>query len=106
MSNAQTVKVENQTSNAYGDMITAENTPFVNGSAIYGFVPANFRQFSAGNGTTGVEDNYFKVTSGTSIANYGAIQSFRSVNYQPGSGAIIRFSARFPDPVANSWTGC
>lgn len=90
---------------SFGDLITANITPVVSGEAVYGFIPSNFREFTNASGTTGVSGNLFQVTTGTSVGGYGAIQSFRSLNYRVGLGAIFRFSAIFDAGVANYESG-
>ena len=90
---------------AFGELQTAENTPFIQAMPTYELVPANFRQFTDAGGTTGTSDRMFTVSSGTTIFGYGAIQSFRSLNYKPGQGAMIRFTAMFQNNAANHWSG-
>ncbi len=99
------VQVSNLTKSSYGDLITANLIPVVVGSAVYKFIPANFRTFTSGGGTATTTSNLFKVTSGTSLGNYGVIRSFRSLAYREGEGAVLRFAARFPESTATSWTG-
>lgn len=90
---------------AFGELVIAEGTPQVSGQAVYGFIPSNFRTFSDGAGTTLAENHVFKVTSGTSLGDYGTIRSFRSLNYQTGQGSTIRACARFNSPLASTWSG-
>ena len=95
----------NSPSTAFGELNVAENRAFIQAAPLYNLVPANFREFTSGTGSTGAEDRMFKVSTGTGIGGYGAIQSFRSVNYKPGEGALARFTALFESSVANSWQG-
>jgi hypothetical protein len=90
---------------AFGELAVAENTPFVQAAATYNFLPSNFRAYTATGGSTGVSNNLFRVETGTSVGGYGAIQSFRAVNYKPGEGAMARFTALFESSAANSWQG-
>jgi len=90
---------------AFGDVSVSQNTPIIRGSFAYGFLPTNFRAFTGGNGTSAVSGYVYKVESGTISLGYGTIQSFRSINYKEGDGALIRISARFPNPVALTWSG-
>ena len=76
----------------FGETVVAQNEPFVQGSAIYGFIPSNFREFTATGGSTGAENRLFKVSTGTSIGGYGAIQSFRAVNAKNGQSTLARFT--------------
>ncbi len=99
------VDVANLAKSAYGSLIAESLTPVVVGSAVYKFIPANFRTFTSGSGTATTTSNLFKVTSGTSLGTYGVIRSFRSLAYREGSGAVVRVAARFPESTANSWSG-
>lgn len=90
---------------AFGELMVAKLTPFVQNTAVYNFIPNNFREYSAGSGTTGVTNRMFTVTTGTTIYSYGNIQSFRSVNYNAGQGGLGRFTALFQNNVASSQSG-
>ena len=90
---------------AFGEQESVPSNAFIEGSATYGLIPANFREFDATGGTTGVENRMFKVSSGTSVGGYGAIQSFRSIPHRVGKGVTGRFSGYFPSNVASSWQG-
>ena len=90
---------------AFGEALTAALSPFIQASANYNLVPANFREFSATGGSTGASGGMFFAQTGTSVGGYGAIQSFRSLNYKAGQGATARFTALFTTGVANSWQG-
>lgn len=95
---------DHQTS-AFDELTTASEMPQVSGSAIYNFIPSNFRTFTSGAGTTLAEDNVFKVTSGTSLGDYGTIRSFRSLNYKTGQGAKVRMCAMFNNSESLTWSG-
>lgn len=82
-------------SSAFGEISTTKNEPFVKGNFEYGFVPSNFREFTSGTGTTGVSNQMGLVTTGGGVGGYGAIQSFRSVNYKAGQAAMVRACALF-----------
>lgn len=90
---------------AYGELLATDSTPIAVGNGVYNFVPSNFRTFIAGTGTAGVSSNRFVVFSGTALGNYGAVRSFRSLNYKTGQGATIRASARFNNALASTWSG-
>lgn len=90
---------------AFGDLQTASLTAFIQNTGVYGLIPNNFREYTSFSGTTGVTDRMFTVTTGTTIYGYGAIQSFRALNYNAGQGGLARFTALFPNNVASSWTG-
>lgn len=91
---------------SYGVKEVVQDIAYIKASPVYGLVPANFREFTSDGGSTGIENREFKVSSGTTIYGYGAIQSFRSLNAEYGQTALCRFGARFPESVANSWQGC
>jgi len=90
---------------AFGELSVAQDTPFVQNTGVYGFIPNNFRSYTSSGGTTGVTDRMFTVTTGTTLYGYGAIQSFRSLNYNAGQGGSAKFTALFQNNVASSWTG-
>lgn len=91
---------------AFGEAAVARNYAFIQAAPVYNYLPNNFRAFTATGGTAGVASKEFTVTTGTSVGGYGAIQSFRSLNYRAGQGGLARFTARFPNGgVANSWQG-
>lgn len=90
---------------AFGELSVANNIAFIQNTAVYGLIPANFREYTSFSGTTGISDRMFTVTTGTTSFGYGAIQSFRALNYNAGQGGLARFTALFQNNVANSWTG-
>lgn len=92
-------------STAFGELNTAENTAYVQAEPVYNFLPSNFRNFTSGSGTATVDSKMFTCTTGTSVGGYGAIQSFRAINYKAGEGALARFTALFETNVENSWQG-
>lgn len=91
---------------AFGELSMSINRPVIQNDATYNLIPANFREFTSTSGTTGVSNKLWQVTTGTTIFGYGAIQSFRSINYKSGQGVLTRFTALFENNVASSWTGC
>lgn len=90
---------------AFGEVSVANNTAFIQNTGVYGLIPSNFREYTSLSGTTGVTDRMFTVTTGTSVYGYGAIQSFRALNYNAGQGGMARFTALFQNNVADSWSG-
>ena len=65
-------------SGSYGELQFVQAVTEVSGDGIYGFIPSNFRTFNDGTGSAAIDGKFFKCDSGTSLADYGAIQSFRS----------------------------
>lgn len=91
---------------AFGEVNSAEKTPVIQSAPVNNYLPANFRAFTSGTGTAGVEDTEFSVTTGVGVGGYGAVQSFRSTDYKSGQGGSATISARFPTGgVADSWQG-
>jgi len=91
---------------AFGELSMAINRPVIQNDATYNLIPTNFREFTSLSGATGVADKLWNVSTGTTVFGYGAIQSFRSINYKAGQGVLTRFSCLFENNVASSWTGC
>lgn len=90
---------------AFGETSVARNTAYIQAAPVYNLLPANFRTFSAGTGSAGVESRMFYAKTSTGVGDYGAIQSFRSLNYKAGQGGLARFTAMFEANVASSWQG-
>jgi hypothetical protein len=99
------VEVTNIAKTSYGELSVESALPFVSGNAVYGFIPSNFRTFTAGAGTATATGNVMVVSSGTTLADYGTIRSFRSNNYKTGQGSLLRMGARFTTPTALTWSG-
>ena len=90
---------------AFGELAVAQYTPFIQNTGVYELIPANFREYTTLSGTTGMEDRMFTCTTGTTIYGYGAIQSFRSLNYNAGQGGMARFTGIWSTPAALTWSG-
>lgn len=90
---------------AFGEVNVAENFPYIQAAPTYNFLPSNFRAYTSGTGSATVQNRMFNCQTGAGVGGYGAIQSFRSVNYKPGEGGMARFTALFETSVANSWQG-
>lgn len=90
---------------AFGEQESTPSFAFIEGSASYDLIPANFRTFTATGGNVGTENRMFKMSTGTSVGGYGAVQSFRSIPHRVGKGITGRFSGYFESSVTNSWQG-
>jgi len=90
---------------AFGESITAGLTAFIQNTGVYEFIPTNFKEYTSGTGTTGITNRMFAVTNGVGALSYGAIQSFRALNYNAGQGGRARFTGVFPSNTANHWSG-
>lgn len=99
------VESTNQPRTGFGELNTAENVAYIQAAPVYNLTPANFREFTSGSGTAGTSNRMFTVTTGTSVGGYGAIQSFRAINYKAGQAGLARFTAIFEDNAADSWQG-
>ena len=108
VSDSGTLKTSTSGQSSYGDNVSADFIPQIAGNCVYGFVPSNFREFTASGGSVGAVNQMFEVDTGTTVQGYGAIQSFRTSNYKVGQGMSCRFSAIFPDVVTSgiAWHGC
>ncbi|HUV84142.1 MAG TPA: hypothetical protein VMV86_00450, partial [Methanosarcinales archaeon] len=89
----------------FNEQKVTQSDPHIEGAATYGLIPSNFREFTATGGSTGTENRMFKVSTGTSVGGYGAIQSFRATPHRVGKNVSCRFSGYFPSSVASSWQG-
>lgn len=99
-------EISNLTNTAFGEVSTAESRPFIQTTAAYNLIPANFRTFTALGGSATAEGGLFKVSSGTGgLGAYGTIQSFRALNYKAGEGGKARFTGVFETNAALSWSG-
>lgn len=91
---------------SFGEIVVVENRPFIQAVPVNNFLPANFNTYTSNNGIATVQNHEFVCQTGTTAYGYGAIQSFRSLNYRAGQGGMARFTARFPTGgVANCWQG-
>jgi hypothetical protein len=88
-----------------GGSVVSPERAVVEGSAYYNLIPANFRTFSNGSGAVVAENGEFKASSGTSLGDYGTMQSFRSVSAVYGSSIGVIFGARFPSNDPLCWQG-
>lgn len=101
-----TLDTTTSTTTAYNELVTATNTAFIQSTAVYNLIPANFREYTSGTGTTSASNRLFNTTTGTGINGYGAIQSLRALNYKAGNSGTARYSALFPTGgISNSWQG-
>lgn len=89
----------------FGETSVAANEAFIQAAPVYDLVPANFRTFTNASGSAGAENRMFKVSTGTSQGGYGAVQSFRAINYKAGEAGMARFTALFEGNAAGSEQG-
>lgn len=96
---------EKQSKASFGEQNVVQDVSFIEGSATYNLIPANFREFTAVSGSTGTSGRLFLTSTGTTAFGYGAIQSFRAIPHRVGKGVTGRFSGYFESNVASSWQG-
>lgn len=90
---------------AFGELMTATLTPFIQNVACYNLIPSNFREYTASGGSTGAVDGLWYCTTGTTVGGYGAIQSFRTLTYNAGQGGRFKFTAIYGTPTEGTWQG-
>lgn len=78
-----------------GELGIVRLNPVTRVDASYNLLPANFRSYTANGGSTDAASRFLRVQTGTTAGGYAAIQSFRTVNYKAGNGAVARFDAVF-----------
>ena len=90
---------------AFGSLSVSQSRPEVQIEAVYGLRDkTDIETFSATGGSVAAEDTgtgtEFKCSTGTSVGAYGIIRSRRSTAYRAGQGMLLRWTARFSEPVA------
>jgi hypothetical protein len=90
---------------AFGDLISASLTPFVQATAVYNRLPANMRTYTASGGSATLSGGQFVAQTGTTVGGYGVHRSVRSVNYKGGMAARFRGTGLFTAGVADSIQG-
>ena len=99
-------KIDNgSATGSFLDNCTVELVPKIRGDCTYGFIPSNFREFTALSGTTGVSDGKFICSTTTNFFDYSAIQSFRTLGFKNGGTCVVRFGAEFNCSNANVQLG-
>jgi len=82
-------------STAFGENITAKLTPVIQLQFPYFINPNNVIQFTNGSGSLTNINSQLNLTSGTTILSDAALASKDFITYQPGVGALARFTAGF-----------
>lgn len=86
----------------FGEIITAELTPVMQGDFVYGLNSNLWTSSVTGSGTA-TSANQMGVASTTAAATSSAlIQSLRRAKYRAGEGLLARFTAQFTTGAANS----
>lgn len=103
---ATSLPVRIEQSTAFGELMSAEMTPFVQATAVYNRLPANMRTYTASGGSATLTGGEFVCTTGTISGGFGVIRSARALNYKGGVGGRFRGTGRFPTGgIANSLQG-
>lgn len=85
---------------AFGELAVESKTPIVQISAQYGIQPDTVAASS--NGTVGVQDSNFVLTSGTDPNGVSAIYTKQQLQYRAGQGTECSITALFSPGVAGS----
>ena len=91
---------------AFGEQSVAEITPSVQMHSAYN-INTRIAKTRNNGGTSSIEDNKFKVSTGAGANQSSFLFSRKAVKYNAGQGGIVRFTAQFTTGVANStqWAG-
>ena len=97
--------VENQKT-AFGELLSAELTPIVQVQFPYS-INTDIWEVRDNNGTSSVVNNKANLSTGAAANQSSTILTRVPVKYNPGQGAVIRFTAVYTIGVANStqWVG-
>lgn len=86
----------------FGSVHTESLIPVFQSDAVYGLAHEELATTS-GSGTATASGGMFTVTTGTTVASQGIIQTRKRLRYRPGQGIVGRFTALYTAPVANSY---
>lgn len=87
----------------FGELSVAENNPFIQATAAYNLIPANFRSYTTTGGSVSAVTQEFRTAIDTTSGASAELKSFRSIKYKAGQGGLARFTGRFTPGVANSY---
>lgn len=95
---------------AFDEPLAVGITPLLQATAVYGLDPDVFNQTKLNGGNITVDTSTWRVSSGTSAGGYARLATARYVTYQPGQGAMFRWTAAFTvtpdgDPPTKNSTG-
>jgi hypothetical protein len=97
------VNVKNISSSAFGDLITVHHFPEI--SLLFNYGPTNkIKTKNANSGNILYEDSLIKLNTGTTVNSYSEFKSKQYLNYQPGFGVCVRFSAIFDTQITDNPT--
>lgn len=80
---------------AFAEPLAIPITPLIQTDAVYGLDPDVWDQIQINGGTVASGNSVWTVSSGTSANGFSVLKTARFVRYQPGQGAMARFTAAF-----------
>ena len=86
---------------AFGELLTSEATPIVQVQFPYN-INTDIWEIRANNGSSSVGNNMANLSTGAGANQSSTILSRVPVKYNPGQGALCRFTAIYTSGVANS----
>ncbi len=94
------VEIKNQT--AFGEMPVAEPTPLVQVHFAYNINTAQLIPFPGNGGTLTNGNDHANMATGTNSNGFASLLTREVLRYNPGQGALARFTSLFTTGVANS----
>lgn len=87
----------------FGSIHTENLTPVIQIDGVYGLNENLIKKTESGSGSAYADDALLICESGTTIYSQAVIQSRQKINYRAGQGVVVRYTARFSDPVPYSY---
>lgn len=101
-----TVDFPPSSTTAFGELMAITMTPVIQADMIHGLDPDQFSVTEINSGTVTVTANStWEVASGTQANGYARLKTNRFLRYQPGQGAIGRWTAAFTAVTGSINTG-
>lgn len=100
--NPMPVEIGGASVSAFGDLITAENTPLVQLDFVYGINSQTGITTVVGTGVAGTNAGRLQLQTGTGATGAAVFTSRKSAKYRPGQGVTARFTGAFTAGIANS----
>lgn len=87
---------------AFGELSTASFSPHCGWSFQYNINPVQIEQKLNSSGSVSQSGSFAEISTGTDIDGMAQINTTRPLVYTPGIGAVVRFTAIFDTPKADS----
>jgi len=87
---------------AFGSQAVAEYLPIAAWKFSYNLNPDLVKLTNANGGAISQEENMAKIETGTNPAGEAIVETINAINYQPGIGGLIRFTATFTEGQPDS----